>query len=235
MITLFLAGPARVGKTTAANRIAQAAKKNDMVPVILPFAKLIKTEADKAGYNKDQDPEGYRKFCQEMGESNRAEDPDYWVNLWLQEWKILQDKDAYAAQDLDKIWKEIVVIVDDCRFLNELNLSKKIGATTIFISANGRELPDAGAAWRKHESEHMANSYESGNKDYADIFDWVVKNDTTLTAYNGKLDSRMNIWLGIDPTYMCDCDCTGCVKMKKDEPMSLEDLFRDLLGEDDGA
>jgi hypothetical protein len=225
MITIMLAGQGRVGKTTTANYLATMAKKNDLHPVILPFAKPIKMAAENAGLHKDSDPEGYRAYCQDVGESKRKENPDYWLNQWHFEWQKLVEKDSNAAQDMDKLWKETVVIADDCRYLNELNLGKKINAVTVFISPGLRQIPEKDAAWRQHESEDMANQFEAGNKDYLDIFDWIIRNDGSISTLQDKIKSRHLDWFNLSPESYIDCDCAICDKTRKDLPLTLDDLF----------
>lgn len=233
MITILLSGQARVGKTTAAEFIADYAKKNDFKPVILPFAKSIKDEAAAAGLSKDTDPHGYRKYCQEIGEGKRKDDPDYWLNLFIAEWRKLSAKDAKAAQDETKLWKETVVIVDDCRYLNELNFGRLNGAITVFLSHGKRELFESTGEWRNHESEDMANRTENGNKDYVQMFDWIIKNETSLSDLHAKLFQRLPLWLGLVPESYVECNCISCSKNKKDESLTLEEFLEDLMGEED--
>jgi hypothetical protein len=223
MITILLCGQARVGKTTAANYISKIAKKEGFRPIILPFAEPIKQAAEEAGLFKDKDPEAYRKFCQEQGGGKRKEDPDFWLNKFLDKWKDHWKKDEQAANDPERLWAETVVIVDDCRYLNELNAGKtKMGAVTVFISSGDRELEDPNGEWRKHDSEDMANQKVAGNKDYQDIFEWVIKNDKDQDTYLEKIKERIPYWLGLDASIMCACDCVGCLSYKKDEPAPQE-------------
>lgn len=233
MITILLSGQARVGKTTAAEFIADYAKKNDFKPVILPFAKSIKDEAAAAGLSKDTDPHGYRKYCQEIGEGKRKDDPDYWLNLFKKEWNKLAVKDAKDSQDDNKLWKETVVIVDDCRYLNELNFGRTSGAITVFLSRGKRDLFEQTGEWRNHESEDMANRTELGDKDYVQMFDWTVKNEGSMEDLHDKLVMRLPLWLSLSPTSYVSCDCVGCKKTKRDEPMTIDEFFEDLFEEDE--
>ena len=233
MITLLLAGQARVGKTTAATYISNYAKKQEYKPVILPFAQAIKDAASQAGLDKDTNPEEYRKFCQTLGEGKRKENPDHWVDKFKEKWLELYEKDKLASQSEDKIWKETVVIVDDCRYLNELNLGKQLGAKTILISRGSRKIQDQDAAWRNHESESMANEYENGNKDYQDIFDYIINNEGTKEDFHHKLKDRLPLWLDATPFSYTDCDCVGCQKMKKDEKMTIEEFFEGLFEDEE--
>ena len=233
MIVVFFAGKARVGKTTAANLLSKFAKKHDMNPVILPFAKAIKDAAEMAGLSKDADPKKYRDFCQDIGAAKRAEDPDHWVKMFMNSLLDIQKKDVENMNDPDTFWKERVVIVDDCRYLNEINFGRAIGAEVMFISSGDRKLEDHDAEWRNHESESVANNYENGEKDYKDMFEWVIHNDGSAAAFERKLNERFPIMLGLSPhTWGDKCDCAGCAAFYRDEKISLEDLFGEF---DDGA
>lgn len=229
MITILLAGQARVGKTTAATYIANHAKKLDYKPILLPFAEAIKDEATKLGYTKEVDPTAYRNFCQGLGESMRKINPDHWINLFMDKWKKYYLKDQEDSQNINKLWKETVVIVDDCRYLNELNLGRFIGAKTVFISRGKRTLEDQNAAWRKHESEEMANKYEEGHPDYQDIFNYVIKNEGTKEEYHAKINERLSLLLDASPFSFVECDCLGCINMRKDNGTDIEKFFRDFF------
>jgi len=233
MITILLSGQARVGKTTAAEFIASYAKKKDFKPIILPFAKAIKDEATALGLSKDTDPHKYRQFCQAIGEKNRKDDPDYWLNIFKKTWKETILKDDKDSQDESKLWRETVIIVDDCRYLNELNFGRTSGAICVFLSRGQRDLFEQTGEWRNHESEELANKTDSGEKDYVQMFDWMIKNDGSIKDLHAKLLTRLPLWLGLDPTAYLECDCKGCEKTKRDEPLSIDEFFEDLFGDDD--
>lgn len=235
MITILLAGKARVGKTTAAEEIVKICKEVGLNPVILPFAKAIKDEAAAMGLTKETSPVMYRAYCQEVGGKKRAEDPDYWVNKFNAAWRELQAAEAKTLNGSD-IFEETVVIVDDCRYMNELNYAKSIGAVTVFISDGGRVLEDANGAWRQHESEDLANQFEGGNKDYQDLFEWVIMNGNSKTVFQSKLYSRVVAWTNTDPVSMVGCDCMSCRLFKKDiSPIETGwyNMLQSLLESDD--
>mgnify|MGYP000706520128 CR=1 FL=1 len=253
MITILLAGKARVGKTTAANEIAKICKELGLNPVILPFAKAIKDEAMNMGLSKETNPELYRSYCQTVGGSKRATEPDHWVNMFNAAWRELQAAEERVLES-NGIFEETVVIVDDCRYMNELNYAKSIGAVTVFISDGGRVLEDAKGEWRNHESEDLANQFEGGNKDYQDLFEWVLMNGASKTVFQNKLYSRVVAWTNADPVSMVGCDCKSCRLFKKDmspvemgfynllwamletddeEIEDIPDMIDDLLNDDD--
>lgn len=226
MITLLVCGQARVGKTTTSTIIHSLAKKMDFNPVILPFAQALKEMAAAQGLTKDTHPQEYRQFCQTMGEQMRKDNPNHWIDCWSKTWSEYAVQDGQAAQCMDKLWKETVVIVDDCRYLNELNFGKSIGAKSIFISKGKRVLEDSNAAWRQHDSEFMANEYEDGNKDYRDIFDFIINNDGNVKNLQSKISSRIIHLLDMHPACYCEkCDCQACNYFRTDSGPEIADLF----------
>lgn len=239
MITIVLVGKARVGKTTAAEHIAAMAKKYfDCKPVILPFAKALKDAAAAAGFTKESNPTEYRNFCQTQGEAKRTEDPDHWIKIFEEEWRTYAVMDEKLMNNPSKLWKERVVIVDDCRYLNELNLAKRLGAKIVFIAADKRVLEDNDAEWRKHDSETLANTLEQDTKDYESYLEFIVKNGGTQEAFIEKLNERMNKLLDTVGEAYLNCNCIACKKFKKDETLTADEFLEGLFGtgdEDDGA
>jgi len=230
MITIILAGQARVGKTTAANTIATVAPGAGLNPVILPFAKAIKDAALAAGLTKEANPNEYRAFCQNEGGGRRAIEPDYWVDKFLESWKELETAEK-AMLDSDSLYSETIVIVDDCRYPNELAAAKKIGAITVFISRDGRVLEDSNGEWRKHESEDMANNKENNDPAYKDLTCWLVRNGTSESIFTEKIKYRCQTWLEIDVLGMVDCDCAACKSLKTDvEASDITDMYFLLQG-----
>lgn len=190
MRLFVLLGKARVGKTTLAEQAAKVAYENGFKPILLPFAKPLKDMAKEKGYDKDTMPEEYRKFCQEYGSQKREEDEDYWVNLWYDEVKRIFEADSDS---------ERVVIVDDCRYPNELQLIHELNGTTLFIHSGERELPDANAEWRNHESEVLANSLDnSDDTDLLDVCTFHIANDGSLAQYLWFNESLLNAVINND-------------------------------------
>lgn len=230
MITIILAGQARVGKTTAANTIAAVAREAGLTPVILPFAKAIKDAALAAGLTKEANPNEYRAFCQNEGGGRRADEPDYWVNKFLESWKELETAEK-ATLDSDNLFSETIVIVDDCRYPNELAAAKKIGAITVFISRDGRILDDSNGEWRKHESEQMANDKDNNDPALKNLTGWVVRNGVAESIFIEKIKYRCQTWLEIDVLGMVDCNCVACKSLKTDDKTNdITDLYFLLQG-----
>ena len=196
----MLSGKARVGKTHAANQIAELAFLAGMKPVLLPFAKPIKDKANADGFTKEKNPKEYRSYCQLMGESARQLDPDHWINAWLEELKLIEDKEHNDISTNKKHW-EYVVIVDDCRYDNEVKLCSDLGGMLVFIRHGKRKIEDLDADWRNHESENFSNEVEYIA---CDDVDYYIENDATLRSFNGEIHKLSKKLLGIVPNKSMD-------------------------------
>lgn len=235
----MLGGKARVGKTTAANILKAIAENIGMKPIILPFAKAIKDEASRLGLSKETNPEQYRAFCQELGEGKRKEEPDYWINKFHESYLTLLKDDNKLLDNDKKKYKERVIIVDDCRYLNEVAYGRKIGAVQIFISHGDRELEDHHGAWRQHESEDMANRIENNDKDYQQLFEYKLPNDKDMHHYVELLSQFSLVALNIIAASLTMCDCESCRSKRQgrnaDEDklkLEIEELINDYYRKD---
>jgi hypothetical protein len=179
MIVFMIGGRGRVGKTTAAKKISQIAYDFGFMPKHISMADPIKMEAKKHGFTKEDTPAEYRKFCQEYGAAKRAEDPNYWVDRWAELVNTVREAEEARLVE-DHAFQETVVITDDVRYMNEAARGRAIGAYLIFLKSDGRELEDEDGAWREHESEELANRIDSGDKDYQDVFPFIIKNGGSL-------------------------------------------------------
>jgi len=195
MKIIMFSGKARVGKTHAAKQIAELAFSAGMKPVLLPFAKPIKDKAKADGFTKEENPQEYRTYCQLMGEGARKLDPDYWINKWIGELQAIEDKEHADIASGKKHW-EYVVIVDDCRYANEIKLCSELGGLLVFVRHGKRKIEDLDADWRNHESEDFANEVEYVS---CDDVDYYVENDATLRSFNGEVHKLSRKLLGIVP------------------------------------
>ena len=198
MQLIVLAGQARVGKTTLAKIIAEGAFNLGMKPELLSFAGPLKKLAEEKGYAKDTEPKKYRDFCQSYGAMKREIDPDYWVNEFEKELQEHVKTEQRAIKDNEKYW-ERCIIVDDCRYLNEVGLAMKHNATLIFVSFGDREMPDSEAELRDHHSEKMARLIDSGDKDYIDVFPYVITNDGNEKDLKEQAQDMIPVWCGVEP------------------------------------
>ena len=200
MRIIQISGKGRVGKTTLAHLIAKYVFDLGYIPVLLPFADAIKKQAAEAGITKEKDSTAYRDFCQQIGASKRAEDPEYWV---VRSYETIQE---YMIKELDnktagKVNFEYVIIQDDVRYMNELAFGRELAATQIFLSQGIRKLEEDKAEWRNHESETLANSVEDSFKsntkknEFDELFDVIVQNDGDLEDLEYLTKQATEYWM----------------------------------------
>jgi len=224
MIVIMIGGKARVGKTTLANQISKYVYGKGYAPIALSFATILKKEVEtRTGLTKENDPEEYRLACQACGAEKRKEDPDYWVKKFEERLNELRVIDAANLETNASDWHEKCVVIDDCRYLNEVGIGRKIGALQIFVSHGTRQLIEHDGAWRKHESEDMANNIEVETKDYTGMFHYTIANNTTLESFTRRVNTMLPEWI----TYAQDihdeqlnCDCLACVAHRAGKEIS---------------
>lgn len=110
-----------------------------------------------------------RRILQWWGtEYRRAQNPDYWTRAW--ECKV-------ARYDLDQVH----ILVDDVRFMNELETVRRLGGQIIKIERPGF------AAAGNHRSETSLDGYH----------DWceVILNDGSLEQFKAKVDALAESFL----------------------------------------
>ncbi len=111
-----------------------------------------------------------RRILQWWGtEYRRSEDSDYWTKAWGR--KILE----YEVNDM-------YLLVDDVRFINELNVIKEHGGLIVKIERPGFD----GA--NNHASETSLDDY--------DAWDGKVLNDGTLEEFKGKVERLVSLLIG---------------------------------------
>jgi len=202
MRIIQISGKGRVGKTTLAHLIAKHAFDLGYIPVMLPFADGIKKLAAAQGITKEGDSSAYRDFCQNIGASKRAEDPDYWVT------KSYETIQEYMIKEIDnktakKTNYEYVIIQDDVRYMNELAFGRELVATQIFLSQGTRKLNEHNAKWRSHESEAMSNQIEKDmlipakQEDAEEAFDIIINNDGDLEELEHIVKQALKYWLDL--------------------------------------
>ena len=227
----MISGQARVGKTTLAKWLSEYAYNNGYTPVMVPFAAALKDEAEKRGYSKDTNAAEYRAFCQTLGSEMRKEDEDYWVKRFREKVKNLYEAEQASLREDPETWHEKVVIVDDCRYVNEIAAARDLRALTIFVSPGSRELIDHHADWRKHESEALANEVDNGNKDYRDMFHYMMRNDTTERAFKEKCADKFEEWFHVTAESMLEsmCDCELCVSSREDRDPDADTVIKQIM------
>lgn len=195
-----ISGMGRVGKTTLAKLIAKYSFELGYTPVFIPFADVIKKQAEEQGITKESDSTRYREFCQTLGANKRKENPDYWVVRTydqIQEY-MLKEIDN---KSLNRTYFEYVIIQDDVRYMNELAFGRDLAATQIFLCSGDRTLEEHGAEWRSHESELMANLIDetiaTKPGEFEETFDIVIMNNKSLSNLEKLVKDNIKEWLEI--------------------------------------
>tara|TARA_R100001015_G_C4632514_1_gene196146 strand:- start:680 stop:1345 length:666 start_codon:yes stop_codon:yes gene_type:complete len=176
--------------------IAKEAFELGFIPVIGSFAKALKEEAAERGCSKEENPEGYRKFCQTLGAEKRLEDPMYWVNKFNEGLDKLEKKEQRDLKNKEKYW-ERCVIVDDCRYANELKYAREKKATTVFIMYGERDNPNKTKGWTNHESEEMANTVANSPDQFNNVFEYFLYNDADIKSLEEKVKIATPFWCKI--------------------------------------
>lgn len=225
MMVIMFGGKARVGKTTLAKLFTEYLYNKGYSPVIVPFADILKREVEKTGLTKEANPEQYRLACQVLGSGMRKQNPDFWVTKFEDRLNEIKIQDIENLETNPKNWHEKCVLVDDCRYLNEVNFGRKIGALQVFVAHGKRVVSEHDAPWRNHESEDMANKVESNDMHYTEMFHYRLFNDGTEQEFKTKATNYFEDWLN----YMKSddkvlCDCLGCMKTRYDIALTLGDL-----------
>ena len=180
-------GPARAGKTTAADFLEGECNEYGYHVERLSFAAPIKRGCDRVGVSKEADHDEYRKLAQRWGKGRRERNPDHYVNKasrTLDRFARVEHEDYIQLMDESLIdcWDETVVIVDDVRYANEVDLLSNRGATLILLDPGNRL--DLNEEWRQHESEALANSLVLDRRKAEEFLDthkgWWLSSDKGL-------------------------------------------------------
>jgi hypothetical protein len=232
MNIIMMSGLARVGKTWLANVVAEYSFNKGQVPVLLSFADAIKEIALENNLTKEDNPEEYRKLCQELGSKKRSEDPDYWVKIMLSKIKEEKAKEIRALEVKKKHW-ERVIIIDDARYMNELGLGRSLGAVQIFVSCGKRRLEEHDADWRNDVSESLAKLVEANDKNYEEIFHYFLVNEETKEGLVRSISQWLPVWCGLESKNLWedDCDCELCVARRTNKELDVEKVIDDFLEE----
>lgn len=206
MKLIGFAGQGRVGKTTVANDLCKwiIRETTHLTPLLMPFAGPLKKEVALAyGYTSPEEfktdlPVTYREECQRIGNGRRQEDSNYWVNKWKEAVNFKVPEEIQTQEH------DYVVVVDDVRYQNEVDIVHSMGGTVHFITSGKRPLDDATAMWRNHESEALANNSNLDYKMAAEIFDGFVYNDETEQDLLKMLKKAYPSWLGLNVGMLLD-------------------------------
>jgi dephospho-CoA kinase len=225
MQIVFIAGQAGMGKTTVASLIAEESFKLGFKPVLESFAKPIKEAAVERGFSKEDFPDKYRKFCQKLGALKRKQEEDYWVNRMRNRLLEIKQQEHVDINKGNKYWEHIV-IVDDCRYLNEIKLGKEQNAFLMFLS-KGRKAIKSGS-WRNHESEILAKEIDNNKlSPFRELFSYILDNDVMYEDLVEHVKEIVPLLCGIEAESRGNvCNCPSC---SGDSDFSGLELFKELL------
>lgn len=174
MRIICISGKAQHGKTTVARYMAHNLEREGKKVLITSYAGLVKYVCKTFfGWNGKKDDEG-RKLLQKVGtDIVRAEEPDYWVNFIIDMLWFFGDSWDY-------------VILDDCRFPNEITALLAAGFEVNYIKVirENFESPLSEEA-QKHKSENALGSV---------VPDFEILNSGTLTELSETVDEVL-MWL----------------------------------------
>lgn len=202
MQIISFSGLAECGKTTALNAAAAWSVDNGFTPRLESFAGPLKRAATAIGAEKGGKRDAlYRKFCQYVGtELVRNPDTapgitgcDYWVDLMKINFDVLAHEEQSRLHE-GTSFHETLILIDDARFLNELEAITKYSGTNIFLDAN-RRLKNLDAEWRKHPSEDLARDYAAGKLSDT-TFDFTISSNGELESFKRLIRSMMPVWSG---------------------------------------
>jgi guanylate kinase len=235
MIILGLSGKARAGKSRLSRELFKAAEKQGWEVLVKPFAGPLKHYVStKLGFTKEDNPLLYRENCQKIGAKKRLEKADHWVDLWYD--SILESR----LEELSNSTNPVLYLVDDVRYINEMKILKnpKVNATLVFVKHGDRPIEDATGAWREHESEKLANLFETTSnetlkKEYK--FDFVIHNDKEESVLEQWANSFLTFLSTNDP---CLCEsCSSNFEMRAPDidkiDAELKEFLDDVLEEGD--
>lgn len=146
MKIILISGKAETGKTLSAHIIKKKLEKWDKKVVIIPYGAYVKDLARLLyGWNGEKDTYG-RELLQKLGtDIIRTREPDFWVDTVKRLVKALRNDFDY-------------VIIDDCRFPNELEAWNDYPNTKIRVERPYYEN-SLTVEQRTHPSENALDSY----------------------------------------------------------------------------
>lgn len=160
MKIITFSGKAQHGKSTSAKIIKQILDKNNLKSVIVNYGGHVKYIA---GIYYDWDgtkSEEQRTILQTVGtEIGRTAKDTFWVDRLMEDIQIF-------AQHFDYI------LIDDCRFVNEIEIPKSIGHNVITVNIKRHNFDNGLTQEQKnHKSETSLDNYN---------FDYTVHSDNGI-------------------------------------------------------
>lgn len=174
MKVICIAGKAQHGKTTVANYMKMSLEKRGNRVLITSYAGLVKYICKTFfGWNGKKDDEG-RKLLQKVGtDIVREKAPDYWVNFIIDMLRFFGDNWDY-------------VILDDCRFPNEITKLLAAGYEVKYIKVTRDNFKSTlSAEAKEHISENALGTI---------VPDFEILNSGSLTKLMNTVE-EIAMWL----------------------------------------
>jgi len=159
MLRISFSGAARAGKDTAVEIVQGILPDMGHIKFATKLHEVLRSMHGELGlgYSKD------RELLQYIGVWGRKRDENIWVRPVVQLLQDNRDKSFCAS---------------DGRFINELMALRAAGF--ILTKIIRKDLPDAGAEWRKHESETALDSFTG--------WDYIVHNCGKRNHFEGNIE-----------------------------------------------
>lgn len=159
MKLIAFVAPKEYGKTTACNILKEyygsdnvvqinfkdgliAELKDKYMLLLLEFGNIYNMTVDELFEKK---PPAVRRLMQSHGQMRRDENPDYWIGIWY--------NTIYKYR-----YKDIVILTDDCRYVNEACLASVIGANLIRLNRTDKTNTDTHPS--EQEQKDIVCDYE---------------------------------------------------------------------------
>ena len=198
-------GPARAGKTTAADALEDECRERGFYVERLSMAAPIKDGMRRCGVTKEEKPDEYRSLAQRWGATRRERNENHYVNKARRKLERYAQTERADYDRLDKndfldCWDETVVIIDDIRYVNEVELMGDCNATLCWIDAGDRI--DLSEEFRKHEAEALANRLHEEEDLLDAVLDaydgWVIDATEGIPEMEKQLNTFCTyVWFGV--------------------------------------
>jgi hypothetical protein len=72
---------------------------------------------------------------------------------------------------------------------------------------------------------------DRGNKDYRELFHYIIKNELTEEAFKTKCSERFEEWFHVTSEAMLDslCDCELCVSYREDREPDGDKIYKEIV------
>jgi len=172
-----ICGCARVGKTTVARIISEKLTSQGKKCLLLSFASPLKDGLGIMGITKEENYDLYRHLAQYIGTNCiRDKYPDWWVNL--------MEKNIASSR---KHNEDVVIVIDDIRFRNELELLNGYENSKRLFVYGGTGRIDLNESVYGHDSESLGVSLEKQVRDFDTIPDSIEEFDISLNVIDNRL------------------------------------------------